>query len=114
MRLGRGHACRILNYTKDGQPLWNQLSIVPVRAQVGAATEVTHYVGMQTFTPAHAPPAPPTGGASLAASNRNRSFMTLPVQRDEPAASALPRSSSNAVLSAYGTHGLSGLAGLPL
>ena len=47
--MGRGHSAKLLNFAKSGAPLWNQLSIVPVRAASGA---VTHFIGMQTFTPA--------------------------------------------------------------
>ena len=46
---GRSHTCKLLNFTKAGTPLWNQLAVVPVRA---AAGDVTHWVGMQTFTEA--------------------------------------------------------------
>jgi hypothetical protein len=47
--MGRGHTCKLLNFTKSGAPLWNDLSIVPVRSATGA---VSHFIGMQTFSPA--------------------------------------------------------------
>jgi hypothetical protein len=47
--MGRGHTCKLLNFSKSGVPLWNDLSIVPVRSATGA---VTHFIGMQTFSPA--------------------------------------------------------------
>lgn len=55
--MGRSHVAKLLNFSKAGQPLWNELSVLPVRGGGGA---VTHYIGMQTFTPA--PYA--TGGAA--------------------------------------------------
>nr|AML77843.1 putative LOV domain-containing protein [Picochlorum atomus] len=45
---GTRRTVRILNYKKDGTPVWNDLSVVPLRNVSGA---VTHFVGMQTFTP---------------------------------------------------------------
>lgn len=42
---GRGCSVEILNYRKDGRPFWNQLSISPI---LGAAGELTHFVGVQT------------------------------------------------------------------
>jgi hypothetical protein len=47
--MGRGHTCKLLNFTKSGAPLWNDLSIVPVRSVEGA---ITHFIGMQTFSAA--------------------------------------------------------------
>lgn len=52
MQAGRSHTCKMLNFTKAGAPLWNQLAVVPVRAARG---DVTHWIGMQTFTEATAP-----------------------------------------------------------
>ncbi|KAK9844087.1 hypothetical protein WJX81_004254 [Elliptochloris bilobata] len=49
MDAGHSAAVRLLNYAKDGTPLWNQLSVLPLRDATGA---ITHYVGMPTFTPA--------------------------------------------------------------
>eukprot|EP00873_Tetraselmis_striata_P005824 jgi/Tetstr1/426088/TSEL_016419.t1 len=39
---------RLLNYHKDGSPMWNDLSLLPLRDSSG---EVTHFVGLQTFRP---------------------------------------------------------------
>nr|AML77347.1 putative LOV domain-containing protein [Tetraselmis chuii] len=36
---------RLLNYHKNGTPMWNDLSLVPLRNESG---EVTHFVGLQT------------------------------------------------------------------
>jgi len=41
----RSCSVEILNYRKDGKPFWNQLTITPV---LGAAGQLTHYVGVQT------------------------------------------------------------------
>nr|7AB7_A Chain A, Multi-sensor hybrid histidine kinase [Chloroflexus aggregans DSM 9485]7AB7_B Chain B, Multi-sensor hybrid histidine kinase [Chloroflexus aggregans DSM 9485] len=41
---------RILNYRKDGQPFWNQLSISPVRDETG---NVVAFVGVKTDVTAH-------------------------------------------------------------
>jgi hypothetical protein len=56
--MGRSHTCKMLNFAKDGAPLWNHLAIVPVRASSGT---VTHFIGMQTFTPAQLSPNAPAG-----------------------------------------------------
>ena len=45
--MGRSHVAKILNFSKSGQPLWNELSLLPVRGDGGA---VTHFIGMHTFT----------------------------------------------------------------
>lgn len=41
---------RVLNYRKDGQPFWNQLSISPVRDETG---QVVSFVGLLTDVTAH-------------------------------------------------------------
>ncbi|MFN3373113.1 MAG: PAS domain-containing protein, partial [Chloroflexus sp.] len=41
---------RVLNYRKDGQPFWNQLSIRPVRDETG---QVVSFVGLLTDVTAH-------------------------------------------------------------
>jgi diguanylate cyclase (GGDEF)-like protein/PAS domain S-box-containing protein len=42
--LGRGEMCRVLlrNYRKDGTVFWNEMTVLPLRAQDG---RVTHFVG---------------------------------------------------------------------
>ncbi|MET0281358.1 MAG: diguanylate cyclase [Steroidobacteraceae bacterium] len=42
--LSKGEACRVLlrNYRKNGELLWNELALQPMRSESG---EVTHYVG---------------------------------------------------------------------
>ena len=47
MALEQGERCvvELLNYTQDGQPFWNRLSIVPV---FGEGEKPTHYVGIQS------------------------------------------------------------------
>lgn len=57
---GRSASVRILNYKKDGSPMWNELSVVPLRNAEGV---ITHHVGMQTF--ANAPEAVSTPGDSV-------------------------------------------------
>jgi PAS domain S-box-containing protein len=44
LRAGRPHRTEILNYRKDGEPFWNELSLFPVRGPGGA---ITHYIGLQ-------------------------------------------------------------------
>jgi PAS domain S-box-containing protein len=44
LRTVRPVTTTLLNYTKDGQPFWNELSISPVRDDTGT---VTHFVGVQ-------------------------------------------------------------------
>lgn len=44
---------RLLNYHKDGTPMWNDLSLVPLRDGTG---QVTHFIGLQTFRPIGALP----------------------------------------------------------
>ncbi|CAD7697107.1 unnamed protein product [Ostreobium quekettii] len=46
---GKSTSVKLMNYKKDGSPVWNDLSIVPLRDTEG---KITHHVGMQTFTPA--------------------------------------------------------------
>nr|AML77888.1 putative LOV domain-containing protein [Eremosphaera viridis] len=43
---GSKRTLRLLNYRKDGTPMWNQLSIVPLH---NSKKIVTHFIGMQTF-----------------------------------------------------------------
>uniref|UniRef100_A0A061S3C1 Pas pac sensor signal transduction histidine kinase n=1 Tax=Tetraselmis sp. GSL018 TaxID=582737 RepID=A0A061S3C1_9CHLO len=43
---GQARSARLLNYRKDGTPVWNDLCVLPVRSASGA---VTHFVGLQTF-----------------------------------------------------------------
>lgn len=50
---------RLLNYHKNGTPMWNDLSLVPLRNESG---EVTHFVGLQTFRSIG--PSDTTAGAS--------------------------------------------------
>nr|AML79292.1 putative LOV domain-containing protein [Cymbomonas sp. BC-2016] len=38
---------RVLNYSKSGQQMWNDLVMSPVKTATG---EVTHYTGIQVFT----------------------------------------------------------------
>ncbi len=45
---GRSRSVRLLNYRRDGSPVWTWLSVVPLR---GVGGVVTHFVGMHTFTP---------------------------------------------------------------
>lgn len=44
-----GGSCKVelKNYRKDGSPFWNELSITPIRDDLG---EVTHFIGIQTDT----------------------------------------------------------------
>lgn len=49
--LGRSYSGKVVNFHKDGTALWNQLSLVPVRTK---SLNVTHYIGMQSFTKAEA------------------------------------------------------------
>ncbi|GMH38007.1 hypothetical protein BSKO_05891 [Bryopsis sp. KO-2023] len=58
---GRSASVRILNYKKDGSPMWNELSVVPLRNAEGV---ITHHVGMQTFS--NAPEATGSTGDSVA------------------------------------------------
>lgn len=51
IHLGRSYSGKLLNFHKDGTPLWNQISLVPVRTK---SLDVTHYIGMQSFTKAEA------------------------------------------------------------
>jgi len=89
--MGRSHACKLLNFHRDGAPMWNQLSIVPVRTVSGT---VSHYVGMQTFTPATRP-GPASG---VAAHQRSGSYAVLPVLAEVQRAQGVQRSSSHAML----------------
>nr|AML77587.1 putative LOV domain-containing protein [Bryopsis plumosa] len=57
---GRSASVRILNYKKDGAPVWNELSVVPLRNAEGV---ITHHVGMQTFS--NAPEARSVTGDSV-------------------------------------------------
>lgn len=43
----RGSDCQVTvkNYTKDGSPFWNHITLAPVRDRSG---KVTHYIGIQT------------------------------------------------------------------
>ncbi len=45
VRHGRGVTCEVLNYRKDGTPLWIDLEILPVRSEDG---ELTHFIGVST------------------------------------------------------------------
>ena len=47
VREGQTRHIRLMNYRKDGSPVWNNLSIVPLRDPSG---QVTHFIGMQKFT----------------------------------------------------------------
>ncbi len=44
IRAGDPCTVELLNYRRDGQPFWNQLTVVPVRDERGT---ITHYVGEQ-------------------------------------------------------------------
>lgn len=96
---GKSYSGSLLNFAKDGAPLWNQLSIVPVRTK---SLAVTHYIGMQTFTKAdlHA-----SAGALLVPSLTRRSSHNCLGNLDADARTSAPsglhkRSSSYQVLSA--------------
>lgn len=41
----RSCTVELLNYRRDGQPFWNELTITPVRDATG---QLTHFIGMQT------------------------------------------------------------------
>lgn len=43
---GTSRTVKLMNFRRDGTPMWNWLSIVPLR---GAGGQITHYVGMQSF-----------------------------------------------------------------
>lgn len=45
IREGRGCSVELLNYTKQGTPFWNALSISPIQDAHG---RITHYVGVQS------------------------------------------------------------------
>lgn len=45
IRTGRPCRIELLNYTKDGTPFWNELSVTPVRDD---NQNLTHFVGVQT------------------------------------------------------------------
>lgn len=47
VRDGQARHIRLMNYRKDGSPMWNKLSIVPLRDGAG---QVTHFIGMQKFS----------------------------------------------------------------
>lgn len=70
---GRCYCGKIVNYHKDGTPLWNQLSLVPVRCT--KSLQVTHYIGMQSFTKAE--PLVATGAAQPAELLRGSSHECL-------------------------------------
>lgn len=94
---GRNYTGRILNFGKSGDPLWNQLSIVPIRNKL--TLEVTHFVGLSTFTKADAPVEEPTSLAPLIA--RGSSHQCLLNLEQESSMRLIPqRSSSYMVLSA--------------
>ena len=46
VRQGETREIRLMNYRKDGSPVWNKLSVVPLR---NASGRVTHFIGMQKF-----------------------------------------------------------------
>ncbi len=45
LRAGRDCAVLLRNHRKDGTPFWNELTMAPVRDEVGV---LTHYIGIQT------------------------------------------------------------------
>lgn len=74
---GSKRSVRLLNYRKDGTPMWNDLSLLPLRDATGT---VTHFIGLQTFSTVevHGNGTPsPTVMASPKASNQNLSKLTL-------------------------------------
>jgi hypothetical protein len=98
INLGRSHSGTILNFAKDGSPLWNQLSIVPVRAKTGG---VTHYIGMQTFMRPATCPTMDVQDAGLYTITRGGSHQCLQTLSENAFPNRLRfRSSSYQVLSA--------------
>jgi hypothetical protein len=70
----RSHACKLLNFAKDGTPLWNQLAVVPVRRPCG---RVTHWIGIAQFTPAARVEGVPSGLARVGSHQCVRSAGSL-------------------------------------
>lgn len=84
---GRARGTRLLNFRKDGSPLWNDLTIVPLRNAEGV---ITHHIGMQSFSavgevssggrPSCTPPSLPLaarGGLLSASFAKSRSCVNL-------------------------------------
>jgi hypothetical protein len=96
---GKSYSGKLLNFAKDGSPLWNQLSIVPVRTK---SLAVTHYIGMQSFSKADV--ATPTSSdvvPTLARRSSHNCLGNLDTDACHPDAPGVPkRSSSYQVLSA--------------
>lgn len=93
---GRNYTGKILNFAKDGTPVWNQLSIVPIRNK--ADLEVTHFICLSTFTPADSPLSEPAAFKPFLA--RGSSHQCLLTLEQESSVRLVPqRSSSYMVLS---------------
>lgn len=93
---GRNYTGRILNFAKDGSALWNSLSIIPIRNKVNL--EVTHFVGLSSFTPADLPVEEPAAVASLVTRGRSHQCL-LNLEQDSSNRLIPQRSSSYMVLS---------------
>eukprot|EP00892_Ulva_mutabilis_P006756 jgi/Ulvmu1/4452/UM002_0177.1 len=93
---GRNYNGKVLNFGKDGNPLWNHLSIVPIRNK--SDLEVTHFICLSTFTPADAQAAVPASTtSSLARGSSHQCLLSL--EQESPARLLPQRSSSYMVLS---------------
>lgn len=69
---GTSVSVKMMNYKKDGSPVWNELSIVPLRNAEG---KITHHVGMQTFTPVQDVEPSPAASVGFGIGSRLKSSM---------------------------------------